>query len=68
MIFDSAHKALALLTKKVTRKATSKKKSRMFGHPRGVEKMIPLRKKRSPTTQMTVTLIRPMKRPVPHSW
>jgi hypothetical protein len=68
MIFDSARKAIASLTKKVTKKATSKKKSKDVGHLRGVEKMIPLRKKRSPTILMTVTLIRPMKRPVLHSW
>jgi hypothetical protein len=68
MVFDSARKAIASLTRKVTKKGTSKKKSKDVGTSKRRRKMIPMRKKRNPTIQMTATLIRPMKRPVPHSW
>jgi hypothetical protein len=60
MIYDSARKAIASLTKKVTKKATTKKKSKDVYDLRGIERMIRLRKKRSLIILMIVTLSWPI--------
>jgi hypothetical protein len=69
MVFDSARKAIAPLTKKVTKKATLKKKSKDVGTSKRRRKDDTSEEEEEPDNpNLIVTLIWPMKPLVPHSW
>jgi hypothetical protein len=66
MVFYSARKAIASLTRKVTKKGTSKKKSKDVGTSKRRRKYDTSEEEEEPDNPND-TLIRPMKRQVPHS-
>jgi hypothetical protein len=68
MVFDSARKAITSLTRKVTKKGTSKKKSKDLGTSKRRRKDDTSEEEEEADNPNDSDFIQPMKRPVPHSW